>query len=129
MAVVEGVLCSASFSEVMGIDIKTAAAADDLASMQWNAYGSDKPDTRFGMDVREFERQARGLPALRCSTARAEAGGRLCAASTPRVWPAMSRKEIDSFGRICQDLSREGSCLDMTLTADGNGNLLASTSS
>ena len=110
--------CSpASSSEVKGIELKLP-----LPRMTWKHamenYGSDKPDTRFGMTLVNLTDKLAASPALRVFDSAVEAGGRVEAINAKGL-AAMTRKEIDGFGEFVKTYRAKGLPY-MTFTADGN---------
>ncbi len=113
-AVVERVFARI-FREVKGVEL-----ALPLPRMTWidamENYGSDKPDTRFGMKlVNLTERLGKtGFPVFDSAI---EAGGRVEAINAKGL-ASMTRKEIDSLGEFVKTYRAKGLPY-MTFTADG----------
>ena len=114
-AVVERVFARI-FREVKGIEIKLP-----LPRMTWNHamenYGSDKPDTRFGMTLVNLTDKLAHTGFVVFDSA-VEAGGRVEAINAKGL-ATMTRKEIDSFGEFVKTYRAKGLPY-MTFTADGN---------
>ena len=114
-AVVERVFARI-FREVKGVEIKLP-----LPRMTWNHamenYGSDKPDTRFGMTLVNLTDKFAHTGFVVFDSA-VEAGGRVEAINAKGL-ATMTRKEIDSFGEFVKTY-RAKSLPYMTFTADGN---------
>ena len=104
------------FREVKGIEIKLP-----LPRMTWNHamenYGSDKPDTRFGMTLVNLTDKL-AHTGFSVFDSAVEAGGRV-EAITAKGLASMTRKEIDSFGEFVKTYRAKGLPY-MTFTADGN---------
>lgn len=114
-AVVERVFARI-FREVKGVEIKLP-----LPRMTWNHamenYGSDKPDTRFGMTLVNLTDKFAHTGFVVFDSA-VEAGGRVEAINAKGL-ATMTRKEIDSFGEFVKTYRAKGLPY-MTFTADGN---------
>lgn len=114
-AVVERVFARI-FHEVKGVEIKLP-----LPRMTWNHamenYGSDKPDTRFGMTLVNLTDKLAHTGFVVFDSA-VEAGGRVEAINAKGL-ATMTRKEIDSFGEFVKTYRAKGLPY-MTFTADGN---------
>ena len=114
-AVVERVFARI-FREVKGVEIKLP-----LPRMTWNHamenYGSDKPDTRFGMTLVNLTDKLAHTGFVVFDSA-VEAGGRVEAINAKGL-ATMTRKEIDSFGEFVKTYRAKGLPY-MTFTADGN---------
>lgn len=104
------------FREVKGIEIKLP-----LPRMTWNHamenYGSDKPDTRFGMTLVNLTDKL-AHTGFSVFDSAVEAGGRIEAINAKGL-ASMTRKEIDSFGEFVKTYRAKGLPY-MTFTADGN---------
>ena len=104
------------FREVKGIEIKLP-----LPRMTWNHamenYGSDKPDTRFGMTLVNLTDKL-AHTGFSVFDGAVEAGGRVEAINAKGL-ASMTRKEIDSFGEFVKTYRAKGLPY-MTFTADGN---------
>lgn len=104
------------FREVKGIEIKLP-----LPRMTWNHamenYGSDKPDTRFGMTLVNLTDKL-AHTGFSVFDSAVEVGGRVEAINAKGL-ASMTRKEIDSFGEFVKTYRAKGLPY-MTFTADGN---------
>lgn len=104
------------FREVKGIEIKLP-----LPRMTWNHamenYGSDKPDTRFGMTLVNLTDKL-AHTGFSVFDSAVEAGGRVEAINAKGL-ASMTRKEIDSFGEFVKTYRAKGLPY-MTFAADGN---------
>ncbi len=104
------------FREVKGIEIKLP-----LPRMTWNHamenYGSDKPDTRFGMTLVNLTDKL-AHTGFSVFDSAVEASGRVEAINAKGL-ASMTRKEIDSFGEFVKTYRAKGLPY-MTFTADGN---------
>lgn len=95
------------FKEICGFDVQLP-----IPRMTWqeamDRFGSDKPDLRFGMELKNVSEVVKGCEFAVFKGALEMAA--VCAASMPRgrdICPAKDRRS----GGICQGLWRQGSCL------------------
>ena len=113
-AVVEKVFARI-FKEVKGIDL-----ALPLPRMPWieamERFGSDKPDTRFGMELVNLT-EALGKTGFVVFDGAIEAGGRVEAINAKGL-ASMTRKQIDSLAEFVKTYRAKGLPY-MTFTADG----------
>ena len=113
-AVVERVFARI-FREVKGVELKLP-----LPRMTWieamENYGSDKPDTRFGMKLADLSDKVRGSGFVVFDSA-LESGGRVEAINAKGL-AGLTRKEIDSLAEFVKTYRAKGLPY-MTFTADG----------
>ncbi len=93
------------FKEVMGLDIQLP-----LRRMTWRdamaRYGSDKPDTRFGMEISDVGETVRGCGFAVFENALAE-GQTVCAICAKGAGK-LSRKELDALGEYVKTYHVKG---------------------
>ncbi len=103
------------FQEVMGLDLPLP-----LPRMTWRdamaRYGSDKPDTRFGMEIQDVSETVRGCGFAVFETA-LETGQTVCALCAKNA-ATMSRKELDALGEFVKTYHVKGLAW-ATVAADG----------
>ena len=103
------------FKDIKGIDLKLP-----LPRMPWieamERYGSDKPDTRFGMELVNLT-DALGTTGFGVFDSAIEAGGRVEAINAKGL-ATMTRKQIDSLAEFVKTYRAKGLPY-MTFTADG----------
>ena len=94
--------------EAIGLEVQLP-----IRRMPWieamNRFGSDKPDTRFGLELQDVSDVVKGC-GFGVFTSALEAGGSVRGINV-KGQAAMPRKKIDSSGGIRQGLRREGPCL------------------
>ena len=104
------------FREVKGIEIKLP-----LPRMTWNHamenYGSDKPDTRFGLEIQDVTEVFKGTE-FKPFAAVLEAGGTIRAINAKGLADKLSRKNIDKLGEVAKTYGAKGLAYSR-LTADG----------
>ncbi len=104
MAVTEGFIQKA-FAEVMNYEVSLP-----LPRMTWveamNRYGSDKPDTRFGMELRDISSAVQKIDFVVFREALA-AGGSVRAIVIPDG-ASMTRKEIDALAEVAKTYRAKG---------------------
>ena len=103
IAINEG-LIQRVFHDVMGIDIKTP-----LRRIPWREamerYGSDKPDTRFGMELMDISDIAQGC-SFKVFSGAVENGGSVRCINAKKA--GLSRKEIDALGEFVKTYGAKG---------------------
>ena len=104
MSVTEGFLVKV-FKDVMNIDIETP-----IRRITWqeamDRYGSDKPDLRFDIELKDISEIASKIDFMVFKGA-LEAGGSVRAVCIPGV-AKFSRKEIDALGEVCKTYKAKG---------------------
>ncbi len=103
IAINEG-LIQRVFHDVMGIDIKTP-----LRRIPWQEamerYGSDKPDTRFDMELMDISDIAKGC-SFKVFSGAVENGGSVRCINAKKA--GLSRKEIDALGEFVKTYGAKG---------------------
>lgn len=93
------------FKEVMGLDIQLP-----LPRMTWRdamaRFGSDKPDTRFGMEISDVSEIVRGCGFVVFETALAN--GQMVCAINAKGAGHLSRKELDALGEFVKTYHVKG---------------------
>ena len=104
MNVTEGFLVKV-FKDVMNIDIETP-----IRRITWqeamDRYGSDKPDLRFDIELKDISEVASKIDFMVFKSA-LEAGGSVRAVCIPGG-AKFSRKEIDALGEVCKTYKAKG---------------------
>ena len=80
-------------------------------------YGSDKPDTRFGLEIQDVTEVFRGTE-FKPFAAVLEAGGTIRAINAKGLADKLSRKNIDKLGEVAKTYGAKGLAYSR-LTADG----------
>ena len=93
MAVAEGYMKTV-FKEVLGIDLPTPLPRMTYSEAM-ERYGTDKPDTRFGLEIRDLTEAVRGCGFAVFSSA-VESGGTVRAITAENAADVLTRKEIDN---------------------------------
>ena len=94
------------FKEVLGLEI-TLPMQRMTYSDAMNLYGSDKPDTRFGMEIQNVSETVRELPVPMFSAA-LEFGGSVRALVAKNAATVLSRKEIDKLTEHAKGIGAKG---------------------
>ncbi len=94
------------FKEVKGIDIETPLPRLTFADAM-NRYGTDKPDTRFGMEIQDISDLAAKYDFVVFKTA-LEAGGTVRAIVAKNAASTYSRKEIDKLVEHAKGIGAKG---------------------
>ena len=104
------------FKEVLDVDVQTP-----FLRMPWreamDRFGSDKPDTRFGLEIQDVTEVFRGTE-FKPFAAVLEAGGTIRAINAKGLADKLSRKNIDKLGEVAKTYGAKGLAYSR-LTADG----------
>ena len=115
MTINEGLL-KKLWKEMLGIDVATP-----FVRMPWaeamSRFGSDKPDTRFGLEIQDVTEVFRGT-GFKPFAAVLEAGGSIRAINAKGMAGALSRKNIDKLGEVAKTYGAKGLAFSR-LTAEG----------
>ena len=94
------------FGEVLGVDIPTP-----LPRLKYNdameRYGSDKPDTRFGMEIIDLTEAVKGC-GFGVFTSAIEGGGTVRCLNAKGAAATLSRKEIDKLTEMVKGIGAKG---------------------
>lgn len=94
------------FKEIKGIDIQTPIPRMTFADAM-NRYGSDKPDTRFGMEIVDISEAVRNVDFVVFKSA-LEAGGSVRAIVIKNGSAVYTRKEIDKLTEHAKGIGAKG---------------------
>lgn len=94
------------FEEVMGIDIPTPLPRLKYTDAM-NRYGSDKPDTRFGMEINDISDMVKNC-GFGVFTSAIEAGGSVRAIVAKNAASVLTRKEIDKLIEYVKGIGAKG---------------------
>jgi len=104
------------FKEVLDVDVQTP-----FLRMPWreamDRFGSDKPDTRFGLEIQDVTEVFKGTE-FKPFAAVLEAGGTIRAINAKGLADKLSRKNIDKLGEVAKTYGAKGLAYSR-LTADG----------
>ncbi len=70
-------------------------------------YGSDKPDTRYGMEICDIGNEVSGC-GFGVFTGALENGGRVCAITAKKAYSILTRKEIDKLVEFVRGIGAKG---------------------
>lgn len=104
------------FGEVLGVDIPTPLPRMTYTEAM-ERYGSDKPDTRFGMELCDISAEVAGC-GFGVFTGALEAGGTVRAINAKGAAATLSRKEIDKLTEHARGIGAKGLAW-VRWTADG----------
>lgn len=115
MAMNEG-LVKRVFQEVLGVDVETPFRCMPYSEAMAR-YGSDKPDTRFGLELQDVTDVLResGFAVFKSAV---EAGGSVRLINAKGLAGALTRKEIDKLVDVAKTYGAKGLAYTR-LTADG----------
>ena len=94
------------FKEVLGVDIPTPLPRITFADAM-NRYGSDKPDTRFGMEIQDLSDVVKNC-GFGVFTSAIEAGGSVRAIVAKDAAATLTRKEIDKLTEHAKGIGAKG---------------------
>jgi len=105
MTVNEGLL-KRVFKEIKGIDIETPFIRMPYKEAM-DRFGSDKPDTRFGLEITDISDVVAGCD-FSVFTSALEGGGSVRAINAKGLGDKISRKNIDSLGEFVKTYKAKG---------------------
>ncbi len=105
MAMNEGFIKRA-FAEILGVDVPTPMPRMTFAEAM-ERYGSDKPDTRFGMEITNISDTVKGYNFVVFQSA-IENGGSVRAIVAKDAAATLSRKEIDKLTEHAKGIGAKG---------------------
>lgn len=115
MTINEGLL-KKLWKEMLGIDLVTP-----FQRLPWDqamaCFGSDKPDTRFGLEIRDVTEVFRGTGFKPFAAVLAE-GGSIRAINAAGLADKLTRKNIDKLGEVAKTYGAKGLAFSR-LTAEG----------
>ena len=94
------------FKEVLNVDIPTPLPRITFADAM-NRYGSDKPDTRFGMGIQDLSDVVKNC-GFGVFTSAIEAGGSVRAIVAKNAAATLTRKEIDKLTEHAKGIGAKG---------------------
>lgn len=94
------------FRDVLGVDIPTPLPRLTYTDAM-NRYGSDKPDTRFGMEITDISEIVKGC-GFGVFTSAIEAGGSVRAITAKNAAGTLTRKEIDKLTEYVRGIGAKG---------------------
>ncbi len=94
------------FKEVLNVDIPTPLPRITFADAM-NRYGSDKPDTRFGMEIQDLSDVVKNC-GFGVFTSAIEAGGSVRAIVAKNAVATLTRKEIDKLTEHAKGIGAKG---------------------
>lgn len=94
------------FKEVLGVDVPTPLPRLTFADAM-NRYGSDKPDTRFGMEIQDITDTVRDIDFVVFKSA-VEDGGSVRAINVKGGAQTYTRKEIDKLVEHAKGIGAKG---------------------
>ena len=94
------------FKEVLGVDIPTPLPRITFADAM-NRYGSDKPDTRFGMEIQDLSEVVKNCGFGVFTSAIAD-GGSVRAIVAKNAAATLTRKEIDKLTEHARGIGAKG---------------------
>ena len=94
------------FKEALGVDVATPfPRLTYKKSME--RYGSDKPDTRFGMEITDLSQEVKGC-GFGVFTGALENGGKVAAITAKKAFSVLTRKEVDKLTEFVRGIGAKG---------------------
>ncbi|MBE6774176.1 MAG: aspartate--tRNA ligase [Ruminococcaceae bacterium] len=94
------------FKEALGVDVATPfPRLTYKESME--RYGSDKPDTRFGMEITDLSQEVKGC-GFGVFTGALENGGKVAAITAKKAFSVLTRKEVDKLTEFVRGIGAKG---------------------
>ncbi len=94
------------FKEILGVDIPTPLPRLTFADAM-SRYGSDKPDTRFGMEIQDISETVKDIDFVVFKSA-IENGGSVRAIVAKNAAAVLTRKEIDKLTEQAKGIGAKG---------------------
>ncbi len=106
------------FKEVLNVDIPTPLPRMTFADAM-NRYGSDKPDTRFGMEIQDLSDTVKSC-GFSVFTSAIEAGGSVRCIVAKNAAATLTRKEIDKLTEHAKGIGAKGLAYIRWMDAEPN---------
>ncbi len=106
------------FKEVLNVDIPTPLPRMTFADAM-NRYGSDKPDTRFGMEIQDLSDAVKSC-GFSVFTSAIEAGGSVRCIVAKNAAATLTRKEIDKLTEHAKGIGAKGLAYIRWMDAEPN---------
>ena len=94
------------FKEILDVEVETPFLRMPYAEAMAR-FGSDKPDTRFGLELQDVSDTVRGC-GFGVFTSALKAGGSVCCINAKGLADRMSRKEIDKLVEVVKTYGAKG---------------------
>ena len=94
------------FAEALGVDVETPLPRLTFKEAM-ERYGSDKPDTRYGMEIFDLAEAVKEC-GFGVFTGALEAGGRVCGITAKSAFSVLTRKEIDKLVEFVKGIGAKG---------------------
>ncbi|MFI3141723.1 MAG: aspartate--tRNA ligase [Clostridia bacterium] len=104
------------FKEALGVDVNAPFVRMTYADAM-NKYGSDKPDTRYDMEICDISEEVKSC-GFGVFTGAIENGGKVCAINAKNGYSKLTRKEIDKLVEYVRGIGAKGLAF-MRIAQDG----------
>ena len=105
LALIEGFM-KRVFKEAIGVDIETPLPRLTYAEAM-ERYGSDKPDTRFAMEITDIGEEVKNC-GFGVFTGALENGGKVAAITAKNAFSVLTRKEVDKLTEFVRGIGAKG---------------------
>ena len=94
------------FSEALGVEVATPFPRLTYKEAM-ERYGSDKPDTRFGMEITDIGEEVKNC-GFGVFTGALENGGKVAAITAKKAFSILTRKEVDKLTEFVRGIGAKG---------------------
>ncbi|MGN0448488.1 MAG: aspartate--tRNA ligase [Acutalibacteraceae bacterium] len=94
------------FKESLGVDVATPFPRLTYKEAM-EKYGSDKPDTRYDMEITDLSDEVKGC-GFGVFTSALEQGGRVSAITAKKAYSVLTRKEVDKLTEFVRGIGAKG---------------------
>ena len=94
------------FKESLGVDVATPFPRLTYKDAM-ERYGSDKPDTRYGMEITDIGEEVKGC-GFGVFTGALENGGKVAAITAKKAFSILTRKEVDKLTEFVRGIGAKG---------------------
>ncbi|MBQ6600925.1 MAG: aspartate--tRNA ligase, partial [Clostridia bacterium] len=105
LALIEGYI-SRVFKEALGVDVATPFPRLTYKEAM-ERYGSDKPDTRYAMEITDIGEEVKGC-GFGVFTGALENGGKVAAITAKKAFSILTRKEVDKLTEFVRGIGAKG---------------------
>ena len=105
LALIEGFM-KRVFKEAIGVDIETPLPRLTYAEAM-ERYGSDKPDTRYAMEITDIGEEVKNC-GFGVFTGALENGGKVAAITAKNAFSVLTRKEVDKLTEFVRGIGAKG---------------------
>ena len=105
LSLIEGYICRV-FKEALGVDVEAPFPRLTYKEAM-ERYGSDKPDTRYAMEITDFGEEVKSC-GFGVFTGALENGGKVAAITAKKAFSILTRKEVDKLTEFVRGIGAKG---------------------